>query len=369
MLKNKKVVIATGIYPPDIGGPATYVPMLAQRLVKNGITVHVVTLSDEKLVTEKTDLWTCTSISRRLPKIIRIPFTVYTLFKVTRNSSTLFANGLFEEVGIASLLKPKLRIVMKIVGDPVWERSRNKTGSKVSINAFNDKKLSLSCAVQRRLLNFSLNQSELIFTPSRQLADLVQQWRIKSPVKVINNGIVCREIEISEMRFDVISVSRLVSWKNIDLLIKSCAATGMTLAVCGDGPERDNLESLAKQINANVRFFGNLNPPDVSKVLNSSKIYALVSDYEGLSFSLIEAMMAGKSILVSSAQGNLDVISQGINGYVVDLEDEDAITKCLLSLKSQKKIDLGIQAHIDAIERFCSEKQLDAAIDTLVLER
>ena len=368
MSKSNKVVIATGIYPPDIGGPATYVPLLAHRLTMKGFNVHVVTLSDKNKVTDKSDLWNITRISRQLPRIVRIPYTVFVLLKVTRNSSRLFANGLFEEAAITSLFKPKLRVVMKIVGDPVWERFRNSTGSKISLTSFNSASLTFACNLQRRFLNFSLNRSDLIFTPSRQLADLVSQWRIKSDVKVINNGIKCRDVEQTEIKFDVISVSRLVTWKNIDLLIKACAAKEMSLAVCGDGPERASLETLAKDLNADVHFFGNLSSFEIRDFLNSSKIFALISDYEGLSFSLIEAMMAGKEILVSSAQGNVDVISNEVNGYVVEIEDENSLLNCLSLLKSQSKNEIGMRAHSDAVTRFCAERQLDAAIDTLDLQ-
>ncbi len=369
MSKSKKIVIATGIYPPDIGGPATYVPLLAQRLIDYGYTVHVVTLRDKKIAVQNSGAWQCTAISRQLPKAIRIPCTVFTLLKAAKDSSVIFANGIYEEVAIASLFKPRMRIIMKIVGDPIWERFKNKTGSLVGIKTFNENNPSVICGIQRYVLRLSLNRSKLVFTPSKQLADLVLNWKVKAPVRVINNGIQCRELEPNVLKYDVVSVSRLVTWKNIDKIINACAKNNLSLAICGDGPERSRLELLSAHLNSKVIFFGTLSPSEVRDVINASKVYALLSDYEGLSFSLLEAMMAGKEILVSAIPGNTSVISNGINGCVINVEDEEGIANTLNLLVNDSSNKLGANAYEDVRANFCAEKQLDLAIETMELKK
>lgn len=369
MSKSKKIVIATGIYPPDIGGPATYVPLLAQRLVDQGYTVQVVTLRDRKVAFQKSGVWKCTAISRQLPKVIRVPCTVFILLKAMKNSSIILANGLYEEVAIASFFKPRLRIIMKIVGDPIWERFKNKTGSLVGIKTFNEDNPSVICRIQRYVLRLSLNRSKLVFTPSKQLADLVLNWKVNAPVRVISNGIQCRELAPNILKYDVVSVSRLVTWKNIDKIINACAKQNLSLAICGDGPERSRLELLSAQLKSRVTFFGNLTSSEVRDVINASKVYALLSEYEGLSFSLLEAMMAGKEILVSAAPGNTDVISNGINGCVINVENEEGIASTLNLLVNDSSNKLGANAYEDVRANFCAEKQLDLAIETMELKK
>jgi glycosyltransferase involved in cell wall biosynthesis len=257
---------------------------------------------------------------------------------------------------------------MKIVGDPIWERFRNKTGSLVGIKTFNQSNLRVVYRIQRYFLKRSLERSKLVLTPSKQLAGLVSDWKVNSPVRVINNGIQCRELESNILKYDVVSVSRLVTWKNIDKLINACANQNLSLAICGDGPERSRLELLAVQLNCNVIFFGNLTSSEVREVINASRVYALLSDYEGLSFSLLEAMMAGKEILVSTAPGNTDVISNGVNGRVIDVEDEDGIANTLSQLVNASGNKLGVNAYDDVRANFCAEKQLDLAIETMELK-
>ena len=71
------ILITTGIYPPDVGGPATFVPQIADKLsIKNN--VNVITFSEIVNNTEKTK-YEVTRIKRRQNKIIRFLKTFYCL--------------------------------------------------------------------------------------------------------------------------------------------------------------------------------------------------------------------------------------------------------------------------------------------------
>ena len=135
----------------------------------------------------------------------------------------------------------------------------------------------------------------------------------------------------------------------------------------GDGPERENLEQLSRDLNADVKFLGELDNSEVISVLDKAEIYALISDYEGLSFSLLEAMMAGKPIVVSSNQGNLDVIENSQTGLVVPIRNlqktKDAITKMLNDKNFAQK--LGDRAQLKAKESYCEQSQLDLMIELI----
>ena len=45
-----KILITVGIFPPDIGGPASFVPKIAKLLQENGFEVTIICLSNEKIV-------------------------------------------------------------------------------------------------------------------------------------------------------------------------------------------------------------------------------------------------------------------------------------------------------------------------------
>ena len=66
-----KILLVTGIFPPDIGGPATYIPNLARYLKKKGNEVRILTLADDTK-NELTDEFQIIRIQRKLPKPLRM---------------------------------------------------------------------------------------------------------------------------------------------------------------------------------------------------------------------------------------------------------------------------------------------------------
>jgi glycosyltransferase involved in cell wall biosynthesis len=361
------LVLVSGIYFPDIGGPATYIPRLATQLIQNGHEVCTLSLTDRKGEPRPVEKWKRMFIRRNLPKPIRMFLVIRKLVKLSRDSEGIYANGLHEEAGIATLFGSRA-LVAKIVGDPIWERYRNSRKTKVTISEFQTTQLPYSLKYQRKLLVWSLNRFKNITTPSTELAEIVRGWGVKPPIKVIQNGITCRSNKKGSGELEgVLSVSRLVTWKNIDILIRACANQKLKLVVIGDGPERDNLEILGRELNSNVEFLGELDNKDVISVLDRAEVYALISDYEGLSFSLLEAMMAGKPIVVSNNPGNLDVIENLQTGLIVPIRDLEATEDALAKLIHDKRFaqELGDRAQHRAQENYCEETQLNQMIDLI----
>ncbi|MGH8008036.1 MAG: glycosyltransferase, partial [Candidatus Binatia bacterium] len=122
------VLIITGIFPPDIGGPATYVPKVATALADRGHEITVVTLSDSSgFRIPDSGLpysFSVVRIRRGLFKPFRVLLTIVALLRWGRRADVLFVNGLYIEAVLANsvLHKP---LVQKIVGDWAWERATN----------------------------------------------------------------------------------------------------------------------------------------------------------------------------------------------------------------------------------------------------
>ena len=113
------ILITTGIYPPDVGGPAKFVPLISKHL-SNENEVRIITLSEDSKLNqdEKNQVY---RIERNQNKIIRFLKTFLSIIKFGKNVEVIFVNGLWLEVYIANLALRK-KIVRKIVGDPVWEK-------------------------------------------------------------------------------------------------------------------------------------------------------------------------------------------------------------------------------------------------------
>ena len=335
-----KILLISGIYPPDDGGPAKFVPQFANHLISQGHKVKVITLTDSKR--NKNEFpYPVRFINRSLTKPLRMILTTKYIFLSSIRSDLIFANGLYEETGVAVRFS-RTPTLGKIVGDPVWERARNSGSTKLTIESFNTE---TKGGVQRRLLKFALNGFKEIITPSQQLADFVKKWGISNPVSMIPNGVQVLGMSNQPKEFDLVTVSRLVPWKNVDLLIRIAAKKNLKLCVIGDGPENLKLHSLATELNAQVTFTGALAQDKVSQQVAKAKYFALLSTYEGMSFALLEALGAGIPAIVSNAAGNVAVIQNGVNGYVVDISNEiscgNLIAEILSSSSDYQKVSEG----------------------------
>lgn len=360
-----RILLVSGIYPPDVGGPATFIPKLAQYLHEQKIEVHVLTLADERKHLSNNS-WKITALSRNTWTPMRFIFTIFIAIKLLRKCDAVFVNGLHEELGIA-LRFIKRKSIAKIVGDPVWERAINSKLTNLTIEEFNSKKLSGKQLFHRGLLNNSLDQFDFVTSPSQGLIDLINEWGVKSNILLIPNGIADLGISNQQSEFDLITVSRLVKWKQVDAVILSAHELNLNLCVVGDGPEKIALEKLAKELGAPVIFAGNVTEADVITLIRKSEIYILYSSYEGLSFSLLQAMNLGKPIIVSSARGNTDVITNSYDGLVAESEDQSSLNKQLRKLVSNPELRqiLGAQARKTALAKYSLNHNLETVLGLL----
>jgi glycosyltransferase involved in cell wall biosynthesis len=325
-----RTLLISGIYRPEIGGPATYVPALAQQLLSNQVPVEVITLKNSGAHT-LIEPWKVSYINRDQFLFIRMIKTFITILRKAKLNEVIFANGLFQETALVLALVTR-KSVAKIVGDPVWERAFNKSETTKSIVDFNKEKLRCKHKIQRVFLRWSLNRFDHVTCPSLELKEFITKWGVNRPIYFIPNGVEDTQRRQVETEYDLISVCRLVKWKNLDKLIIANADSKTKLAIVGDGPEEDNLKQIASSVNSNVVFLGKLTTAQVIDNLFKSKIFVLVSDYEGLSFSLLQAMACGLPSIVSNIQGNTDVIVDNQDGLIVNLKEDFALAQSIQGL-------------------------------------
>ena len=92
------MLITTGIFPPDIGGPATYIPRFGEFLTSNNFEVEVVTLSETSVDLNSPFHFSVHRIMRSKKRLIRVIITVITIMNKLKDSNFLFSNGLYLEV-------------------------------------------------------------------------------------------------------------------------------------------------------------------------------------------------------------------------------------------------------------------------------
>lgn len=138
-----------------------------------------------------------------------------------------------------------------------------------------------------------------------------------------------------------INVGRLQSQKNQALLVKAFARVvdkvpTAKLIIVGEGELRTEIEKLIQQygIEQHVSMPGQCN--DVQRKLNSADVFVQSSDYEGLPISGLEAMACGLPIVTTAAGGTVDIVCNGVNGFVVDVGDCEQLANAMLHLAMDK---------------------------------
>lgn len=139
----------------------------------------------------------------------------------------------------------------------------------------------------------------------------------------------------------VFSMGDLIARKNYSTAIRAIKATDnpkIHYYICGEGPERSNLETLAESlgINNRVHFLGYR--PDIAHLLNAADIFMLTSIHEGLPRSLMEGMAFGLPCVVSDIRGNVDLIKDNEGGYLCSVDDVQAYAERLNRLANNRQL-------------------------------
>ena len=321
-----RVLVTVGIFPPDIGGPATFVPKIAKYFQDElNYEIEILTLSDNKNLNINDD-FIVKRINRNLPIIYRWLKTIFTIYKMGKNKDLIFVNGLGTEATVANIFLKK-KIIRKIVGDPVWERAYSKAKISESFDEFQVKNFGFSISFQKKVRSFSIKKSDIVVTPSQHLKNFILNLGFKNKIEIINNGVFIPEENTNIFTNDQINitiVSRLVSHKNIEKIIKAISDLNsplINLNIIGDGPELNQLQKISLESNNkdNIIFHGKLNRDDINHIFLNSDIYIQASNYEGLPHSLLEAMSYGIPVLCTPVGECKEILGNEDRGYILDL--------------------------------------------------
>jgi len=342
LCRGMNILLATGIFPPDIGGPASYVPEIARALLQKGHKVKVVTTSEPEWLDfdDGQHPFQVFRMNRRLDLALRPFYFAKTILHHSRDADVVLANGVFLEAAVASFLSGK-SMVQKIVGDPAWERAVNRGWLRDRFETFQERRYGLKVEGLKKLRTFVANQAEKIIVPSHYLADWVRRWGVpQHKISIIYNSVP----EIGPVppvstpltsRVKLVTAGRLVSWKCIDSIIEAVGRMDdVGLLICGDGPERTQLEQLAKDLGVTDRiyFAGQRNRKDALALMADCDIFVLASTYEGLPHVVLEAMSLGLPVIATSVGGIPELVQDGETGVLIEGGDAEALRAAVLEL-------------------------------------
>ncbi|MGH2811056.1 MAG: glycosyltransferase family 4 protein, partial [Actinomycetota bacterium] len=317
-----RLALLTGIFPPDIGGPATHSADLADAFRTRGHFVTIVTLGDQPKQEEEKGV---VRFPRGWPWLLRNLAVARWLFAHRVSYDVIYATGLHEAAALGGLLARR-PVAIKVVGDPVWERARRWGLTSRDFEDF-QKQRSRPWALRplAAVRDWTLRRARVIVVPSESLVAVVAGWGLDGgSVKVILNGVrITAASPESVPNRDpqrVVFVGRLVTHKKVGVLIEAvCRVGGICLEIVGEGPDASRLAEMAKTmgVEGRVRFPGSMGHDEVMQSLAGAAALVTASDYEGLPHVAIEALAVGTPIICPSAGGFSEVVRDGVNGLIV----------------------------------------------------
>lgn len=331
-----RVLVATGLYPPEIGGPATYAALLESLLPARGATVAVLPFKEV----------------RKYPTGIRHLVYAWRVFRRSRDVDIILALDPFS-VGVPARIVAFLRrkkFVVKVVGDFAWEQARQRYDFTGTLEEFQKAEVDLVPTLMRFLERVVSRSAHHVIVPSKYLASIVALWGVPlERLSVIYNGVSVTDVGDrgtirGVLHFSgklIISVGRLVPWKGFETLISTFARLKkndpeLTLFIVGSGPDLEKLERAAEahQVAESVIFAGAVDHEALLRYLRAADVLVLNTSYEGFSHLILETMAVGTPIVTTMVGGNPEVIDDGVNGYLVTPNDGDALGKRITKLLS-----------------------------------
>jgi L-malate glycosyltransferase len=176
-----------------------------------------------------------------------------------------------------------------------------------------------------------------------------------------NNYTVCNDKMENKTYKNLITIGyigRLVKLKRVNYFIeladylKQEKVDNFKIEIVGDGEERSDLESLTDKLNLNdsISFTGF--QKDVEKYYERFDIFALPSEEECLSISLIDAGVKGLPSVAFNVGGNNEILINGTTGYLVNSKEEFFEKMKELLIDCTKRINMGINANKYCVEKF-----------------
>ncbi|MDP3741429.1 MAG: glycosyltransferase family 4 protein [bacterium] len=327
-----RLLICTGIFPPEIGGPATYSKTLAAEFSKRGHEVMVITYSDKESGIRNYESrlkFPVNRISRSWFK----PWHYYKYFRAVKKHGR-WADLIYAQdpvsAGYPSYLASRILkkpFAVKITGDYSWEQATSRGLTDKMIDEFQNLE-SYSGPIKkiRRIQVRVCKEARLVIVPSEYLKRIVLGWGVKEKrIKVIYNAIKQPDLRISKEEarqkhgisaddFLIVSAGRNVPWKGFSLL-------------------REVVDEL-KQTNPHIRLEILHEAPQqtLHQYIKAADVFVLNTAYEGLSHILVEAMAIGTPIITTNVCGNPEVVEDGKTGILIEFNNTEQLRQAIAQI-------------------------------------
>jgi glycosyltransferase involved in cell wall biosynthesis len=330
-----RVVIVSGIWPPDPGGPASHAPALADFLADRGHEVEVVTTANSEPAPRRYPVWWA---ERRSPfRHVRAAALVR---GAARGADVVYATSMIRRAALGSRAARR-PLVVKLVSDEAFERAVRGGRYSGTLDTFQ-----ATGGVRTRFLRATrtaaLKRARHVFCPSAYLRRVALGWGLDPErVSVLPNPApeVPQMAPRDELRRELelegpvlVFAGRLGPQKAVSVLLAALADVEcVSLVVAGDGPERAALERRAAELglDGRVRFLGSVPRETVLRLFRAADASVLPSAWENFPHTVVEALAVGCPVIATSVGGVPEVVRDGENGLLVVPNDAAALGEAI----------------------------------------
>ena len=266
-----------------------------------------------------------------------------------------------------SALNPIVRRVFKRLAPKLRERDFQAAKNPTKI-------ITISKHTKQEIKTFYKREAKAISPPvnTELFSQFVHNKNIKSKKSQIERDL--KNVENLSAAVEVLAkypdgfylnFSRQVSWKNLDLIVKTCKKLELPLVLVGDGPENSRLRKLAGG-SPFITFLKPMRQTDLAFLSSLAKAFIFPSE-EPFGLAPVEAMSAGCPVIALKRGGAMDYLKEKTNGFFFERPTVGSLKRALLKFEEQEA-SLSRTKISKSVARFSREnfekkikKEIDAA--------
>jgi glycosyltransferase involved in cell wall biosynthesis len=333
-----KVLVVSGIWPPDVGGPASHAPELAAFLLDHRHGIEVVTTADAPPASERYQVrW----VSRAQPRGVRHARVLALVRARARHADVVYATSMLGRASLGAALARR-PIVVKLVADEAYERARRLGLYDGDLDEFQRFEGGARVKLLRQARDRTLRRVDALVCPSAYLAERAVAWGVPlARVSVIPNAApalpALAEREAERARFAVDGpmlafAGRITRQKALGVALEALSRVdGVSLLVAGEGPDLDDVrrEATGRGLDGRVRFVGPLGRDDVLALFRAADASLLSSSWENFPHAVVEALAVGTPVVATEVGGVPELVRDGENGLLVPAGDPAALAEAI----------------------------------------
>ena len=202
-------------------------------------------------------------------------------------------------------------------------------------------RFSLQYRFVKPLIRGIWKDAKAVVANSQGLKELALKTRPEQRIDIIPNGVDTEKfhpLKNGEIKaINILCVARFIKRKNLDLLIIALSIVmkkypNIRLILVGEGPLEEDLKSLCKRLGVadNVEFRGRIPHEKIDEIYRNSHVYALPSQSEGMSNTILEAMASGLPIITTDTGGTSELIRE--NGIITSKLNPETIANAIMKV-------------------------------------